>query len=89
MKSRDFILLMAAAGIVLGFVLATLSEPQEGECKKIGDEIRKNQSFPGSVACYPPGVLDANVTPLNGTELKCVCRRSYRDSVQYFVIRVA
>ncbi len=90
MKNRDFILLMAVAGIAFGFVLATLPGSPEQECKEIGEAIRANQSFPGSVACYPPGVLDANITAqVNDTELKCVCRRSYQDNVQYFVIRVA
>lgn len=91
MKSTTFILLMAAAGIAIGFAASTLVGGGQTECKEIEEGIRANQSFPGTVACFPPGALDINASSQvsNLTEAKCVCRRSFEGEVQYFLIKVA
>lgn len=82
---------MAVAGLVIGLVAAQSMESEPGKCQQIEDEIRQGQNFSGSLACYPPGTIDVNLSEdiENRTELECVCRKINNGNVQIFPITVA
>lgn len=69
------LLLLAIAGLLTGFVAGSLSKG-ESHCTDIEDEVRQQQNFSGSFACYRPGTFDADLSEKvdNSTDLKCVCR---------------
>ncbi len=91
MKETYFLAAMAAAGLLVGFMAFSLTGPSDGAyCDRIEQDIRANQTFNGSIACYPPGVLNVNLSDKieENTELKCVCRKSFQDQIQYLPITV-
>lgn len=73
------------AGIAGSFVFMDTSPTY---CEKIEKEIRNNQSFNGTVACFEPGAFNATLPESisNKTDLRCVCRKSYQGNVQWFNI---
>jgi hypothetical protein len=46
----------------MGVSASAMMQQDSSYCSSIEEDIRQNRSFNGSVACYPPGVLDANVS---------------------------
>lgn len=96
MKDAHFLALMAIVGLAAGiaaFQLIPRSPNGAAYCDQVEQDIRSNQSFNGTVACYPPGVLNVDLNEsgdvANKTELKCVCRRSFNGKEQIFAIRKA
>ena len=80
-----------SAGLVVGVLLSVQSTPFDsvsGECEALEQEIKANQSFNGSLQCYPPGVIDVNLTEQidQRTELQCVCRNVYRGEERVFPV---
>ncbi|MFB6241379.1 MAG: hypothetical protein ABEJ36_01080 [Candidatus Nanosalina sp.] len=91
MNEKQFLALMAAAGLFAGFLAFNLTgNGEDTYCQRIEQDIQANQTFNGSVACYPPGVLKVNLSEKveQNTELRCVCRKSHRGDIQYFPITV-
>ncbi|MFB6191445.1 MAG: hypothetical protein ABEJ07_00775 [Candidatus Nanohaloarchaea archaeon] len=90
MNDIHLLLIVAVAGLSVGFAAFYLSQ-QKGYCQQVEEEIRANQSFNGTIACYPPGKVDVNVSDAieNRTELRCVCEKSYMGRTQIFTINVA
>jgi len=92
MKESHFIGLMAVIGLVVGLASFQLAYPgtdeQAQQCNRIADSIRANQSFNGTVACYPPK-SDVNQSGeiVNQTDLQCLCRVDYGENERVFAIR--
>ncbi len=91
MKKEAFIVSMAIAGLLTGLVASQALESEPSRCQQIEEEIRSGQNFTGSVACYPPGSMDVNISEEieNRTELECVCRKVNNGDIQLFPITVA
>jgi hypothetical protein len=82
---------VVSAGLVVGVLLSVQSTPVDsvsGECEALEQEIKANQSFNGSLQCYPPGVIDVNLSAQidQRTELQCVCRNVYRGEERVFPV---
>ncbi len=82
---------VVSAGLVVGVLLSVQSTPVDsvsGECEALEQEIKANQSFNGSLQCYPPGVIDVNLSEQidQRTELQCVCRNVYRGEERVFPV---
>lgn len=90
MKDTYLVIAVAAAGLLVGVAGFQLTQ-QKGYCQKLADQIRQNRTFNGTIACYPPGKIDVNVSePVeNRTELKCVCRKNFMGEISIFTINVA
>lgn len=88
MNSRVFFVSMIILGIATGLSASYISQTSAGKCEKVQEDIRAGQNFTGTVTCYPPGVLDVNISDQveNSTELKCVCRKINGEEVQIFPI---
>lgn len=75
-------------GAILGFSSAYLNFSQPNQCDSIEQQIKQNQKFNGSLACYPPGVLEVNISDQleEKAELQCVCRKINNGNIQLFPI---
>jgi len=90
-SSAVAVLGVVSAGLAVGVLLSVQSTPADsasGECEALEQEIRANQSFNGSLQCYPPGVIDVNLSEEidERTEVQCVCRNVYRGEERVFPI---
>jgi len=88
MKQRDIFILIALAGVAIGLAGSYLNYSQSTQCEEIEQQIKQQQKFNGSLACYPPGVLDVNVSDQveERAKLDCVCRKVNNGNVQLFPI---
>lgn len=76
-SKNNVLLLLGALGLVTGMAVSSIAGEDRGTyCQDIQNEIKENQSFQGSVACYPPGAINVNLSQKveDNSELKCVCR---------------
>jgi hypothetical protein len=77
-RKTVLLVIIGLAGVLTGVVLsgALQDDDSNNYCNSVEQQIKSNQSFNGSVACYPPGVIEANVSDdiQNRTDLRCVCR---------------
>ncbi|MFT4892363.1 MAG: hypothetical protein ACI8Z7_000135 [Candidatus Nanohaloarchaea archaeon] len=88
------IVLIGVLGLVVGLGASVLLQSQGGEstyCNSIQQQIKANQSFTGSVACYPPGEMEVNVSDKvdENTELRCVCRIVDESGISIFPVAVS
>lgn len=78
MYSKNNVLVaIGVLGLVIGVVASSVpGEDTSAYCQSIEQELKQNQSFQGSVACYPPGAINVNLSQKveDNSELKCVCR---------------
>ncbi|MFB6144468.1 MAG: hypothetical protein ABEJ98_04115 [Candidatus Nanohaloarchaea archaeon] len=90
MRDQYLLAAVALAGLLVCAAAFQLSQG-DSYCERIADGIRQNQTFNGTVACYPPGEADVNVSDAieNRTALKCVCEKSYMGETSIFTINVA
>ena len=88
MDRKLFLIGAVILGLFLGFSASYLVDSSPGECEKVQDEIRAGQNFTGTVSCYPPGAIEADIPDRveNQTELKCVCRKINDNHIQLFPI---
>ena len=88
MNRKKFILIMAALGILVGVSMSYVLQSDSSECKNLQKDIRENQNFTGTISCYPPGVIDVNVSDKveESSELKCVCQNVNNGNVQTFPV---
>lgn len=93
MKKIAVLLLIGLVGAAAGFALIQLADRDTGRgqtkyCKNVEEGIRQNQTFNGTISCYPPGVFEVNLSDKveENTELRCVCRKSYRGKESFFAI---
>lgn len=94
MKIDRKVLFVAAgiAGIVVGALMAgAVQQDSTSYCQQIEQDLRDNRSFNGSIGCYPPGVLDANVSDRveENADLRCVCRIIDRSGIRLFPVAVS
>lgn len=91
MDRNVFLALMVISGFLIG--LASFHVTQSGDqgryCDRIADNIRSNQSFNGTISCYPPNGFSINESGEveNQTDLQCICRRGFNGNEQIFTIR--
>lgn len=88
MDGKKLVSLMALTGVFIGLIAAYTAVEDQRECRAIEDEIKIEQEFDGSVACYPPGVMEVNVSEEleDRTDLQCVCRIAYNNQMQILPI---
>lgn len=77
-RGKMIIATAAVAGLTIGLIgsFAIADSSGSSYCDSIQQQIKANQSFNGSAACYPPGVIDVNISDKvdENTDLRCVCR---------------
>lgn len=83
--------LIALAGILTGLALSSAFMSGNGEsdyCNSVEQQIKANQTFNGSVACYPPGVMDVNLSEKvsDNTDHRCTCRIIDDSGIRIFPI---
>jgi len=89
MNRIEIIILIALLGIGIGVAASYLNyDSQPTKCEEIEQQAKEQQQFNGTLACYPPGVIDVNISEdvEERAELDCVCRKEYNGSVQIFPI---
>ena len=86
--TAKFIVLMTIAGMLIGGTTAYYFLEDERECRALEDDLREGQTFDGTVSCYPPGTLEANIAEEleDRTSLKCVCRIIQNDDENIYPI---
>lgn len=92
MKKEHIYVALGILGIMSGLFLSGFLQQSEATyCESIEQKLHQNRSFNGSIGCYPPGVLDANVSERvrENAELKCVCRIIDRSGIRLFPVAVS
>lgn len=86
-KRLMFVLLIAGA-LTAGITTAYLSTPDGEKCKDIEQQFENNESFTGTMSCYPPGVIDVNLSEdvRQNSDLGCVCRGVWGGDTHIFPI---
>lgn len=88
------------SAVILGFGLGLLipvlaDEPvpqvQQTYCEGVEQDIKNNRSFEGTVDCFEPSEVEAELPERvnQSAELRCVCRKSVNGSVQWLNIAVS
>lgn len=96
-KLKDFDWQKAAAAILACIVgLSTgmaaaqsfQSDQEASYCDRIESEVIEDRNFSGNLACFPPGLVQVNLSEEveNNSELRCVCRHEYRGVEQIIPI---
>ncbi|MFB6209204.1 MAG: hypothetical protein ABEJ56_03625 [Candidatus Nanohaloarchaea archaeon] len=77
MKKQVALAALAFIGFGAGFLGQNLVSSGSSYCSSIEDEARQQQKFNGSIGCYPPGVLEVNLSEKvnESSRLRCVCRK--------------
>ncbi len=89
MNRKEVIILIALVGLGIGVVASYLNyDSQPTKCEQIEQQAKEQQQFNGTLTCYPPGVIDVNISEdvEERAELDCVCRKEFNGSVQIFPI---
>ena len=83
-------IVVALLGVFVGLGVSSVGG-DESYCNSIEQGIQENRSFNGSIGCYPPGVIDANLSDRvqNASELRCVCRVIDRNGVRIFPVAMS
>lgn len=93
-KKAYLFIATAVVGLLVGFGSSTMidsSESKQGYCDRIESQVMEQRNISGTLACFPPGIVEVNLTEEveNNSELKCVCRHSYNGLVQMIPISVS
>lgn len=90
MKNKHLVVL-GLLGILIGLGLSSFMQSDDTYCNSIEQQLKENRSFNGSIACYEPGTLDANVSDRveENADLKCVCRIIDRSGIRLFPVAVS
>lgn len=90
MNRRNILILIAAVGLATGVAVSYLnySSHTPTKCEEIEKQAKEQQQFNGTLTCYPPGVIDVNISEKvkESADLDCVCKKTYNGSVQIFPI---
>jgi len=92
MLNRKFLILAVLLGLAVGvFASLSYSDNSISKCERTEKAIKNQGNVSGAVACFQPGVIDLNQTDRvqEGSELECVCRRSFENSIQFWAINKA
>lgn len=90
------LLLIAVVGLSMGFAASNSLEKDKAQkdqsyCDEIESQVAEKRNFSGAIACFQPGVVDVNLSEEveENSELKCVCRHSYKGIVQLIPISIS
>lgn len=91
MNRRNLLILIAIVGMSIGIIASYFDSSSESiptKCEEIEQQAKQKQSFNGTLTCYPPGVIDVNISEQVGekTNLDCVCKKENNGNVQIFPI---
>lgn len=88
MDRRMLIPIVLAVAFSAGITAAYVSTPSGDKCKDIEQKFENNESFTGTMSCYPPGVIDVDVSKEveQNSELGCVCRGVWGGEIHVFPI---
>lgn len=88
MNNRLLITLALAAAFSIGLATAYITTPSGEKCNEIEKEFKNNESFTGTMSCYPSGVIDVNVSEEveRNSDLECVCRGVWGGEIHIFPI---
>lgn len=91
MDKKLVLMVLVAAAFSLGVTAVYVSTPSGEECDGIAQTYENNESFDGTMSCYPPGVLDVDTseTVEERTSTKCICRGVSNGQIRIFNIAVA
>lgn len=92
-QDRKYMLIavVSALGVLTGFGAYSYLDQGPSYCEGVENDVKQNQKFNGSIACYEPGVIEVNLSEEveEGSELKCVCRIIDDDAVRIFPLAVS
>jgi len=85
------LVLAVTSGIIIGFASSSYLDEGKSKCEKTEETIRQDSNLSGAIACFEPGVISVNLSDRveEGSELECVCRRSYKGNIQLWAINSA
>ncbi|MBC5793093.1 MAG: hypothetical protein H8Z69_03575 [Nanohaloarchaea archaeon] len=90
MERSRLVVAVGSVGLLFGLLISVLLVPGSNvsNCQEIENTIQQNQSFNGSIACYPPGSIEVDLSERveNATELECVCRKIEDGNIQILPI---
>lgn len=89
MRTSSLLILLAIAGFLLGIAVSSSYQGQNtGYCTTVEQQIKANQSFSGSVGCYKPGKIEANISEKveQNADLRCVCRIIDSSGIRIFPV---
>ena len=92
MKNSDKILILAIiSGLVVGISASVYADEGKSKCERTEETIKQDSNLSGAIACFEPGVIDVNRSEevQEGSQLECVCRRSYKGNIQIWAINSA
>ena len=91
MNKNIVFILIGVIGLIIGLFLSGTGQQGGAYCDSIEQQIQQNRSFNGSAACYPPGVLDVNVSDRieENANIRCVCRIIDRSGTRIFPVAVS
>lgn len=93
-KKLHLFVATALVGLLIGFGSSTMvgsAETEKSYCDRIESQVMEERNISGTLACFPPGIVQVNLSEdvEKNSELKCVCRQSYRGFVQMIPISVS
>ena len=92
MKNSDKILILAIiSGLVVGISDSVYADEGKSKCERTEETIKQDSNLSGAIACFEPGVIDVNRSEevQEGSQLECVCQRSYKGNIQIWAINSA
>lgn len=84
---RILLLVSIALGLVSGLLVFSLlqDEAEDSFCKGLEEQVRENQSFNGTVACFEPSEsgFDLPEEIRDRADIRCVCRLVQNGEIRY------
>ncbi|MFB6175510.1 MAG: hypothetical protein ABEJ87_06100 [Candidatus Nanohalobium sp.] len=87
--------LIALIGLTAGFTSAKIVKKKASNgqtyCDRIESQVAQKRNFSGAIACFQPGIVKVNLSKevKKSSQLKCVCRHSYKGVSQLIPISVS
>lgn len=85
-KKNSLVIIAIVSGLLIGASASSkVHKDSESKCEKVEEAMIQASNFSGAVACFPPGVVDVDLSDFieNKTNTECVCRRSLEGTVKY------
>lgn len=92
------LVLIAAVGISAGYAASSAmrdgggdSQDSQTYCDELESDVAERRNFSGAIACFEPGIVEVNLSEKvkENSELKCVCRHSYKGVVQLIPVSIS
>lgn len=73
-------------GLIAGFMAFQFTGTDY--CEEVEAGVKANATFNGSLSCYPPGVVEVNLSEKveNTSDVRCVCIQSFRGRENIFTV---